>query len=340
VDGTKIRANNSHKHNHNKTTVERELTRIDKQISEYLSGMEMADEQEQEETRVNEEAIHEALKKLKERKIRFEDLHERLEGADEVSTVDADSRLMRQGGDSRLLNVCYNVQTVVDEKYKLIVDFDVIQRSDDKGNLHHMASSAKEIMGGEEDLTVLADKGYYDGEDIAKCEGEGITCLVSKPASGGVKPSTGFSHEDFRYEKETDSYVCPCQQELRFMRFQKNSNEKEYRIYANYSACTQCVEKRKCTQAKYRQIWRLPYQDVLDKVDKQTHANKALYRSRQEIVEHPFGTIKAIWGYKQYLCCSKPKVTAETALTYLAYNLRRLISILGEHTERSITAIA
>lgn len=330
VDGTKIRANNSRKNNHNNTTVERELTRIDKRISEYMAALEQSDAQEQDEAAPTREELRHALERLNERKVKFEGLREHLGTEREISTVDPDARLMRQGGDGRALDVCYNVQTVVDDKHKLIVDFDVITRPDDKGNLQRMTSSAKEIMG-TNTLTALADKGYYDGEDIIRCEESGTTCLVAKPLHGKAKTLDGFTREDFLYDRENDCYVCPCQNSLRFMRMQIQSDKKEYRVYANYAACAKCLARKRCTKAKYRQILRLPYQDRLDVVDTRTHGNKKLYRKRQEIVEHPFGTVKAVWGVRQFLCRTKPKVTAETALVCLAYNLRRVVTIFKEN---------
>jgi hypothetical protein len=120
---------------------------------------------------------------------------------------------------------------------------------------------------------------------------------------------------------------------------QKHSGGKVYRIYANYAACGACPRKGGCTEGNYRQILRPPYQDALDVVDERTKKQKALYRKRQEIVEHPFGTIKAVWGYKQFLCRTKPKVTAEVSLAYLAYNMRRVINIFTEKNENPAAAL-
>jgi hypothetical protein len=240
---------------------------------------------------------------------------------------------MRSGGDARPLDVCYNVQTVVDSKHHLIVDFDLADRSDDKGNLLAMSERAKEVLGVGE-ITNLADKGYYDGEDIAACEANGVTCLVAKPKPGGAKKGEGFTKESFIYDRENDCYVCPCKNQMKFMRVQKHSDGKEYRVYANYGACGKCPKKSKCAKAEYRQILRPLYQDTLDIVDKRTRENKELYRKRREIVEHPFGTIKAVWGYKQFLCRGKVKVAAGVSLSYLAYNLRRVVNIMAEKDKK------
>jgi hypothetical protein len=332
TDGTKFRANNSRKNNHNKTTVEKELTRIEKRIGEYLAALEQGDKEEQGERELSAEAIRGALERLRERKEKYEGLKERVEKEGEVSTIDADAKLMRSGGDARELDVCYNVQTVVDGKHHLIVDFEIADRSDDKGNLFTMSEKAKEILGVQK-ITNLADKGYYDGEDIAACEAAGVTCLVAKPKPGGVKKEEGFRRGDFEYDGEHDCYTCPCKNQMGYMRNQKHSDGKVYRIYANYAACNKCPKKDKCTQGEYRQILRPLYQDAVDIVDERTRRNKTLYRKRQEIVEHPFGTIKAVWGYKPFLCRTKEKVRAEVSLAYLAYNLRRVINIFAEKKE-------
>ena len=126
---------------------------------------------------------------------------------------------------------------------------------------------------------------------------------------------------------------------MRYMRNQKDSAGKENRIYANYGACSKCPSKGQCTEGEYRQIYRPLYQDTLDVVDERTRNNKALYRKRQEIVEHPFGTIKSVWGYKQFLCRGKPKVTGETALAYLAYNIRRFFNIFKGRRENPATVL-
>ena len=117
-----------------------------------------------------------------------------------MSTVDPDARLMRSGGDNRPLDVCYNVQVTVDDKHCLIVDFDFADRSDDKGNLLNMSGRAKEILE-VENITHLADKGYYDGSDIAACEAAGVTCLVAKPKPGGAKKEEGFTRRDFTCDR-------------------------------------------------------------------------------------------------------------------------------------------
>ena len=326
TDGTKIRANNSLRNNHNRIVVGNELSRIDNRISRYMAELEQGDKEEEGEEEPSGEEIRAALERLKQRKAKFEGLKRRTEEEGEVSTVDPDARMMRPGGEGRPLDVCYNVQTVVDSKHHMIVDFEVTNCANDSGELYRMSEKAKEALGVER-LTNLADKGYYHGKEIAACEGSGVTCLVAKGKPGGPKKAEGFNHEDFVYDKENDQYICPKGERMRHTRDQEHISGREYRVYANYGACGKCQCKPECTTHHHREVLRQQCQDTLDIVDERTRKNKGLYRKRQEIVEHVFGTIKAVWGYKQFLCRGKPRVTAETALAYMAYNMRRVFNI-------------
>jgi hypothetical protein len=259
----------------------------------------------------------------------YEELKTRVSKEGEISMVDPDARLVRGAGDARPIDVGYNVQTVVDGKYHMIADFEVTNCSSDGGMLHEMTGKAKEILEVEE-LTALADRGYCGSEDIASCEASGVTCLVAKKKAGGDIKEKEFARESFIYDREKDVYVCPCGNEMGYKGTTKKNRDKNYRRYVNYEACRNCARKAECTKRGCREIWRLPARDVLDTVDERTRGNKELYRKRQEIAEHVFGTVKAVWGYKQFLCRTKPKVTAETALAYLAYNMRRAVNIFKE----------
>ena len=329
LDGSKFRANNNLYNHYNKTIVDNELGRIQKKVEEYLKALEQGDKAEDGTKEAGEEEIRKALLVLKERKEKYEGLKERLKEAGEISTVDTQARLMRMAGDGRKLDIGYNVQTVVDSKYHMIVDFQVSTNSNDAGNLYERMKEAKEILEVEE-LTGLADKGYYDSEEIAACEVNGITCLVAKRKPGGDVKTQEFSKDNFVYDAMEDKYICPTGNSMEFKREARKNRGTEYRVYANYRACRQCQRKRECTKYKYREMWRLACQEIVDIVDERTRTNKEQYRKRQEIIEHVFGTVKAVWGYKQYLCRGKTKVTAETALAYLAYNMRRMVNIYKE----------
>ena len=328
TDGTKFQASNSRKNNYTKNKVKKELTRIDKAISEYMEELDQMDEEERDEIENSGEEIRNALEKLKSRKERYEELKKRVDKEGQFSTVDPDAKLMVSGSDGRKSEVCYNIQTVVDSKNSMIVAFDVAEFLD-TGNLCKMSEKAKEVLE-VETLTNLADKGYYDGEDIAACEEKGVRCLVPK-VKGGIKKATGYEYHNFVYDKENDGIICPEKNVLRFTHEKKERNGRIARVYTNIAACKVCSCKTLCTKAKHRAIVRMPYQDTLEKMEERMKENKALYHRRQEIVEHPFGTVKAVWGYKQYLCRTKIKISAETALAYLAYNMRRAFNIFTEN---------
>ena len=236
TDSVKIKARNSLKNHYNKTVVENELERLEEKISRYLEELDRADKEEEGEKRPDAASVKAALKYLQERKAEYEVLNGRIAAEGEISVIDPDARMMRNGGDGRKLDVGYNVQTVVDEKYHLVTDFEVTNCSSDSGELYKMSQKAKEILEVEEFIH-LADKGYYNGEDIAACEAAGVTCLVAKPQTGPEK-AKGFNHRDFVYDRENDSYICPCGNRLKYRSTKKPWNgRKESRGYVNYAGC-------------------------------------------------------------------------------------------------------
>jgi len=339
VDGTKIRANNSLHNNFMPHTYEAALSRIDKRIDEYMKALEETDAAETNETSPDKEKLRAAVAKLKERKKKIESVSSRVNEPGGVSIVDPDAHIMKQSGDSFVIGVCYNAQTAVDPKNNLIVDFDVSDNHTDLGTLKKMSDKVRDVLSVDK-ITALADKGYYDGKDIAACEKDGITCLVAKPMrqnnSRYLDPNFSFTH--FTYDKERNCYICPMNQELKFKGISK-SNGLMCGRYNNPAACRNCPVKAKCVPADYKTLLRSPHQNILDTVDARTKNNPAFYHKRKEMIEHPFGTIKRIWGFIQFLCRTKPKVEAEMSLTYLSYNLRRVINIFKEQNRNLIKEI-
>jgi hypothetical protein len=277
--------------------------------------------------------VREILKHLTEKKEKLTDNLNEIEatGGNEISTVDPDAHLMHTNGDGRPLDACYNVQTVTDEKNKLIVDFDVTTCPDDKGALPKMTESAKEIMGVDE-ITAVADTGYYDGGDIAECEENSTVVYVPKVDDYVHAPDRRYDKSNFRYDAENDCYICPEDKRLPFRQLQKQRADKyENRIYYDTKACRNCPQRDKCTTNKRggRHISRSKHQDALDRnnVRMNTAEGRELFRQRKKIVEHPFGVTKAVWGFRQFLCRTKERTTAEQSLAFLAYNLRRVYNI-------------
>jgi transposase len=335
VDGSKIRANCSRKNIHGQKSTEKELALVEKKINDYMNALEKHDAEEATETKLSSETIHEILKRLDEKKNILHDWLKQIEANDgnEISTVDPDAHIMHQGGDGRNYDACYNVQSVVDEKHKLIVDFEVSTSPDDYGSLSTMTEGAKEIMGVSE-IAAVADKGYFDGGDIEKCEQNGTACYVPKVEKGRPTPDSKFSHENFKYDAEKDCYICPEGNMLLARTPRKRKDGKLSRAYTNATACRSCPCKEQCTRDKRgRQIIRNPNQETLDIVDARMKTDKGrqIMRERKKIVEHPFGTTKHIWGYRQFLCRGQEKTTAEQSLVFLAYNFRRAFNILKEN---------
>jgi len=334
VDGSKIRANSSRRNIHTQKGTEKELASVEKKISEYMDELERNDNAEADNAKLDVKRVAEVFKHLNKKKETLQDWLRKIEENDgkEISTVDPDAHIMRQGGDGRTLDACYNVQSIVDERHKLIVDFEVSTCPDDKGALPKMTESAKDIMGVPE-ISVVADRGYYDGGDIAKCEHNGTICYVPKMQNGRIAPDSKYDHEKFNYDKETDSYICPEGQRLLFKRLSKRGGGVIDRLYENPKACKNCHSSELCTVNKLgRKLYRAPNQDVLDVINirMQTVEARQLFRERKKMVEHPFGTTKHIWGFKQFLCRGQEKTTAEQSLTFFAYNFRRVFNIFKE----------
>ncbi|GHU90508.1 transposase [Clostridia bacterium] len=329
VDGTKIRANTNRSNIHTKKGTEKRIAETEAKIEKYMRELEENDNAETDETKPSPETVREILKHLNEKKEILTNNLRAIEENDgrEISTVDPDARIMHTNGDGRNLDACYNVQTVADEKHKLIVDFEVTNCPDDSNALPKMTEMAKEIME-VNSISVVADKGYYDPEDIADCEKNGTVTFVPKVADYAHAPDKKYDKSNFKYDSENDCYICPESAILTCKKSHKEGRNK----YANRVACKNCKNREKCTTAKFRTVQRTRNQGALDRNNARmnTAEGRELFRERKKIVEHPFGTIKAVWGFRNFLCRTKERTTAEQSLAFLAYNLRRVINIFRE----------
>ena len=329
IDGSKFRACNSKRNNYSAKKLERHIKYIDEKIDKYMQEMDEGDTAETSDRKPDTNEIRERLQELKNRKQKYEEYKTHLEknGENEISTTDPDARLMCNNNNN--VDVSYNVQTTVDSKHKLIVDFKVSQKPNDLGELDNMALRAKKLFEGK-DFEALADKGYYKAEDLKKCVDNGITPYVTKQIYSNGTGDKDFYTDKFKYDKEKKVYICPAGKELHYHRDRKKDGKVIGREYRNYNTCKGCELKDRCTKSeKGRSICRHVDQDFLDTIDLQTELNMGKYKLRQMIVEHPFGTIKRNWGAYYFLTRRKISVAAEVSLSYLAYNLRRVMSILG-----------
>jgi len=328
VDGSKFRASNSKRNNFNEKKIKRQLKYIDEKIETYLNELDSNDVDEADIHVPSEEEIKKRIEELKNRRTEYMKMQEEMAaaGAKEISTTDPDARLMAANNFG--VEVSYNVQTAVDQKHKLVVDSEVINNPADQGQLSNMAKKAKEVLEAEE-IEVLADKGYYATKDLIECETNGIRTYVPKPRVTGNVANTDFQLDKFKYDKEQDIYICPAGQTLHPGRIREEKGVK-YQVYKNSRACKQCDLKDQCSKSsRGRIIHRNLEQERLDEIDRRTKENKELYLQRQMIVEHPFGTVKRIWGYSYFLTRGLESVKTENKLHFLAYNMRRVINILG-----------
>ena len=328
IDGSKFRACNSKKNNYNSKKLDRHLKHLDEKIEGYLKELDDHDQIESSDRQPDAREITERIQQLKDRKEKYESYQRKLKqsGQNEISTTDPDSRLMTNNNH---VEVSYNVQTTVDAKHKLIADFKVTCKPNDLGQLAPMALRAKRLFGNKT-FEVLADKGYYQAQDLQKCSEKGIALYVTKQTHANTTKDQAFYSDQFKYDPTKNTYLCPAGKELHYYRDRKKNGKIIGYEYRNDDACKDCKFKARCTRAqKGRSIFRQVKQDLLDRIDAQTKRNFKKYKLRQMIVEHPFGTIKRGWGAYYFLTRRKVSVSAEISLSFLAYNLKRVINILG-----------
>jgi hypothetical protein len=270
--------------------------------------------------------LHEKAQEAKKRKKRSEERLSQLErsGEGELSTVDKDARLM--GNNRSGVDMAYNVQASVDGQSHLVAAFDITQNPSDHGSLTPMIEKTQEGFR-KKGITVLADKGYYGYEDIEDSEGTGATPIVARQLKQGEKSGCKFSLDKFIYDRGRDCYICP---KGNILNAHSKSSTKDRKFF-NKEACKNCSSREECLKkkSKFRTILRRPQNDILDRADARYKANAELYKLRQQIVEHVFGTVKRTMNGGYYLLRSKEKVKAETAMLFLCYNIKRTRTVLG-----------
>ena len=250
-----------------------------------------------------------------------------LAAADEqVSLTDPDARSMATSGRGSGV-VGYNVQAAVETEHHLIIAYDVIQSGSDRSSLAPMAQKAKEALGVDE-IDVVADRGYFSAEQILECSQTDVTVTLPKPMTTGMQAKGQFGKPDFRYVSDDDVYICPAGQTLSFISHKRQADGLNLRRYAT-EACTHCALKARCTSSTQRVVTRWEHEHLLEDVQRRLDQNPQAMRQRRETVEHPFGTIKMRLGATHFLMKRLKNVRTEIALSVLAYNLTRVINILG-----------
>jgi transposase len=328
VDGSKFKAVNNRDRNFTAAKMKRRMEQIEKSVARYLDQLDSADREEPSQARATKTArLTEKIAKLKEEMQRLKALEaQRLASPDQqISLSDPDARSMATSGRGSGV-VGYNVQAAVDTKHHLIVAHEVTNVGSDRSQLTDISNKAKAVLEVER-LEVVADRGYFNSEEILACEEAGITVTLPKPLTSGAKAQGRFGKQDFRYLADEDVYLCPAGERLTY-RFTSEEHGLVLRRYWT-TACPTCAIRERCTKGKERRISRWEHEHVLEAVQRRLDENPQAMRQRRETVEHPFGTIKSWMGATHFLMKRLKNVRTEMALNVLAYNLTRVMNIIG-----------
>jgi len=312
IDGSKFKAVNNRDRNFTRAKVERRRAQLEESVARYLSQLDTADRQEPSETlALKTTRLKEKLAKLESEMQRLAAIEKQmLASADQqISLIDPDSRSMATSGRGSGV-VGYNVQGAVDTENHLIVTHEVTNVGSDRSQLATVAKDAKAALQMEK-LEAVADRGYFNGEEILACEEAGITVALPKPMTSNSKAEGRFGKQDFRYVAEEDVYICPAGERLTY----HYSNEENGLVLRRYwtTACQSCALKHSCTTAKERRITRWEHEHVLEAVQRRLDEHPEKMRQRRETVEHPFGTIKARMGATHFLMKTLKRVSTEMA---------------------------
>ena len=333
IDGSKFKAVNSRDNNFTKGKLERRLKQIEESVARYLGQIETADrrtaagDDPSEAVVLTKTRLKEKLAKLEEEVKRLKEIERQVQASPDgqVSLTDPDCRSMATSGRGSGM-VAYNVQSAVDTKHHLIVAHEVTNVGTDRSQLASMGQAAKDALH-VDNLEAVADRGYFKGEEVLKCEQAGITVTLPKPQTSGAKSAGRFGKQDFVFLPEENAYRCPAGEKLKYYYTSEEKGRKLNNYWTN--ACKACPLKSKCTPSSQRRIKRWEHEDVLERAQERLDKNPQAMRVRRETVEHPFATLKMRMGATHFLCKTLPKVATEMALNVLGYNLTRVLNIVG-----------
>ncbi|KSW28355.1 transposase [Pseudomonas sp. ADP] len=327
IDGSKFKAVNNRDRNFTPGKLRARMEQIEKSIERYLAAMETADRTQSDVAEAKAVRLQDKLEKLKQQMQALKDMEQQLREAPDgqISLTDPDARSMATSGRGTGV-VGYNVQTAVDTQHHLIVAHEVTNVGHDRSALAMMAEQARSAIG-VEGLTVVADRGYFKGEEILACDQSGITTYVPKPLTSNSKADGRFGKQDFVYVPEKNEYRCPAGQSLIY---RYTNLEAGLTTHAYWSSnCKQCALRTQCTSEPFRRVRRWEHEDVIDAMQRRLDHQPEMMSIRRQTVEHPFGTLKHWMGSTHFLTKTLPRVSTEMSLHVLAYNLKRLMSILG-----------
>jgi transposase len=328
IDGSKFKAVNNRDKNFTRAKVERRRAQLEESVARYLSQLDTADRQEPTEAlEAKATRLKEKLANLTEEMAKLAAYEGRMLASpdQQISLTDPDSRSMATSGRGSGV-VGYNVQVAVETEHHLIVTHEVTNTGSDRAQLANIAKQAKAVLQTDK-LEAVADRGYFNSPEILACHEAGITVTLPKPLTSGAKSDGRFGKQDFVYIAEEDVYRCPAGERLPY----RYTNEEGGKVLRRYwtNVCPKCPIKSHCTTGPERRIARWEHEHLLEAVQRRLDENPQAMRQRRETVEHPFGTIKARMGATHFLTKTLPKVAAEMALSVLAYNLTRVMNIVG-----------
>jgi transposase len=330
IDGSKFKAVNNRDRNFTHAKMARRMAQIEESVGRYLRQLDSADRQEPSEAiSIKTTRIKEKIARLKQEMSRLEVLDAQMRNTpdQQISLTDPDARSMATSGRGSGV-VGYNVQVAVDTEHHLIVTHEVINVGNDRGQLARMSKQAKEVLEVDK-LEAVADRGYFDGAEILACEEAGVAVTLPKPMTSNAKAEGRFGKQDFAYLPDEDVYRCPSGQLLPY-HYTNIEHGMTLRRYWSTAACQGCAIKSQCTLSKERRITRWEHEHVVEEVQRRLDSDPNAMRTRRETVEHPFGTIKARMGATHFLMKRLRNVAAEMALHVLAYNLTRVMNIVGK----------
>jgi len=328
IDGSKFKAVNNRDKNFTRAKVDRRRAQLEESIARYLSQLDTADLQDPSATlALKTERLKEKLTKLDKEMAKLVAIEKQMMASpdQQISLTDPDSRSMATSGRGSGV-VGYNVQVAVDTAHHLIVTHEVTNVGNDTSQLAHVAKLTKAVLDTDK-LEAVADRGYFNGDEILACEQAGITVTLPKPLRSGAKAKGRFGKQDFVYLPEQDVYRCPANERLIY-RYTREQDGKNLRYYWT-SLCSKCPLKAQCTTGPERRVARWEHEYVVEAVQRRLDEHPEKMRERRETVEHPFGTIKARMGATHFLMKTLPRVASEMALHVLAYNLTRVMNIVG-----------
>lgn len=336
IDGSKFKAVNNRERNYTPGKIERRERELEESIQRYLDALDTADRTQPIEVQAKTERLQGKIQKMRQRLQELQAVKAQLETLPDrqISQTDPDARAMTTYSAKGTALVGYNVQAVVDTKNHLIVAHEVTNNGSDRAQLSVMALAARDAMG-KRKLKAIADRGYYSGLGLKACEDAGVAALVPKPMTSNARAEGRFDKTDFVYIAHADEYQCPAG-ERAVHRFSREEDGLQIHIYWS-TACPACPMKAQCTTSPYRRIRRWEHESVMDAVQQRLDQMPTAMTVRKRTVEHVFGTLKHWMGWTHFLTRGKQHVEAEMNLCVLAYNFRRVLSILGfERTRKAM----